>query len=256
MSASSGSHLRTVLLFSQQFFFTMLLISGKSIVNTGTRSIEGHRTQSHPLDSLFCIFSMQRTGLLKPLRVRSSSHSASREAHSKELKPFKGLPTPSSSIFLALFMHTSLQLWPAQSFQGSSLIQQWATPLPSWCFSQLDQREDLSKKANGSCSYSSAAGEGHVKNFWWEHMMVFQGSWLHQHAAVFMSLSPPHPQKYPKEDWSEKEANAAAELRFEHSEFSNFCSCINCTLARSSSGFLVASESVAKAEFAAFYNSK
>lgn len=56
-----------------------------------------------------------------------------------------------------------------------------------------------------------------------------------------------------KKDRSEKEANAVAELRYKRSEFSNFCSCINCALARSSSGFLLVSEGVAKAEFAAFY---
>lgn len=113
----------------------------RSTGNTGTRNIRGHTIQSHPLESLFCTFFVQRTVLFKPLRFRSSCHSASREAHGKELKPFKGPATPGSSIFLAPFMHTSLQLSSAQSFQGSSLIQQWATPLPSCCLSQLDKRK-------------------------------------------------------------------------------------------------------------------
>lgn len=110
MSTSPGSHLRTVLLFCQQLFSSPLLLTlDKSLGNTGTRSIRGHRTQSHPRDSLFCTFFVQRTGLLKPLRFRSSPHSASREAHRKTLTPLKGLETPSSSIFLVSFLHHSLQ---------------------------------------------------------------------------------------------------------------------------------------------------
>lgn len=98
--------------FSRQSFLffsnTLLLILDKSIGSTGTRSIGGYRTQSHSLDSLLVIFFVQRIGLLKLLRFRSSSHSASREAHGKKLRPFKGLATSSSiSLLLLCIPHSS-----------------------------------------------------------------------------------------------------------------------------------------------------
>lgn len=203
-STSSGSHLRTVLLFCQQLFSsTLLLILDKSIGNIVTRSIRGHRTQSHPLDSLSCTFFVQRTGWLKPLRFRSSYHSASREARGKNLRAFKGLATPSSSVFLTPFLHTSLQLWPAKSFQGSSPTQQWAPPLLNRCLSQLDQREDLTEKANWSCSFSSAPGKGHMKYFWYTYDGISRELAASKYSCLYVPVPSPST-KIAKRGWKWK----------------------------------------------------
>lgn len=116
----------------------------------------------------------------------------SRQAHGKKLRPFKGLPIPSSSILLAPFMHTSLQLWPAQSFQASSLsFSSGLLHSPADAFHSWTRGKTCQKRQTDPVSFSSAAGEGHMKYFWWEHMMVFQGSWPDQDAAVFMSCPLP-----------------------------------------------------------------